>query len=193
MEKLRKVIVKLTGLKSEEVIEALKYENELNPHEKNLVFNYLSPRFIRDYELPKLIYERRGINQSGFLDKNIGELRLLVEAYRCPQYSRYIKHLMYSYSNPEIIFPISGTETQMCGVCNKNLFEFDAWDKLCKDNPSNPEVGKREYLAFGSSDTKITICLDCLVQLNYLQEFLDVVEPDRYKPTKREFNEIKPL
>ena len=165
-----------------QIIEILRKDDKLEIEEKNLIYLYLYPRPLLDMELPRRIMESRktsGNNGNGYLQTNLVEVALLIEAYRTEQYKRVIKHLLHTFTVPENIHPISGNGQCKCGLCGKNLYEFDAWTSECskfKNNP-HPEESKKEYLAFGGDGSNVSLCLDCIVQLQEVNKILDSLEP----------------
>lgn len=170
MKKLKTVVDQLTSLgeSSEEVVKFLSENNELSRPEKILLYRYLFPRPLLDNELPTRIIKNRGENINGYLVPELSEATLIVEAYRTPQYNRYIRHLMHSFLDPNKIFPILGTKNDHeCGVCRKTIIE----------TPSPNIDTSSETLAWGSEESDITLCIDCLIQLKYANEILEALEP----------------
>ena len=174
---------------NEEVINSLKGSNKLNNDEKNLIYLYLFPRQLLDRELPGRILKNRGTNLNGFLEPNISEAGLIIEAYRTRQYGRYIKHLFHSFvEGNEQIFPVAGEEFHECGLCTKKIAEHDTWEKTCK---GTIEESRKEFLAYGSSGTEITLCLDCLIQLKVAYDLLCEIEGPEFLDWRKkyEFNQ----
>ena len=171
-----------------QVIESLR-TSSLSVPEKNLVYLYLFPRPLLDKELPKRIRENRGREQeeAGWLEPEISEVALLVEAYRTQQYRRFIKHLLHTFTGNEVeknISPVQGYAQETCGLCGKRLFEWGAWesevDKF-KNTPSFQERDRKEYLAFGGKGSNISLCLDCIAQLQEVNRILETIEPGYLK------------
>lgn len=167
-----------------QVIESLR-TSSLSIPEKNLVYLYLYPRPLLDRELPGRIQENRVREQRevGWLEPEISEVALLIEAYRTQQYRRFIKHLLHTFTGEEAaknISPILGYAQDTCGLCGKRLFEWGAWesevDKF-KNTPSFPERERKEYLSFGGKGSNISLCLDCIVQLQEVNRILETIEP----------------
>lgn len=177
-----KLIEELKGNTPEVIFSKLKEISQLTTEEKNLIYLYLCPRPLLDMELPGRIQGSRD-RISGYLIPNLKEATLIIEAYRSEQYNRYIKHLMYSFLlDPEKVHPVIGEGHSNCGLCYKNLYEQNYWDKNISSQ--DPE---KEYLSFRSDNSKITLCLDCLVQLKYAHDILEMIEPDFLKYGKIQY------
>lgn len=164
-----------------EVIESLRV-SPLSIQEKNLVYLYLFPRPLLDKELPGRIQEARlssGNNGNGYLVPNTLEVSLIIEAYRTEQYRRFIKHLLHTFTNPQNIHPVSGNEQCKCGLCDKGLYEFEAWKSECSKfkNSPHPEEKRKEFLAFGGTGSNISLCLDCIIQLQEVNRTIELIEP----------------
>lgn len=173
---LKNYIKNLEGKSQKEVIEALKNSTDLTDVEKNLIYIYFFPRPLLDRELPNRIMNARkkAGNERGWMEVNEGEISLLVEAYKTSQYGRFMRHLLHAYLNPDIIHPVSGTERGQCPICGKTIYHYDYWkDYADKDRD-------REYLAFGSDESGVELCLDCLVQLQGLDDILKELEGQCY-------------
>ena len=134
-----------------------------------------------DMELPSRIMSYRGEeNQAGYLEPNVVETGLLLEAYRTRQYNRYIRHLLHSFHDPELVFPMSGHDQCECGICKKSTWSYDEWKKICEQYSDSGEENKKEFLAFGCDQSKITLCLPCLTQLLSLHQLLTILEGNKY-------------
>lgn len=158
----------------EKVISCLSSSKKLNRAEKNIIFVYLYPRNLLDRELISRIIKYRGDNILGSLTPDLGEVTLLIEAYRTSQYSRYLKHLFHSFTvDNSNVFPIDGTEKRECGICGKKIVEYVEWN--------NNNLSK-EYLAYGSENTGISLCLDCLIQLKTTHNILSEIEGNKFLP-----------
>lgn len=177
MEKLKKILEKLKGDEKDKVFNILKKDENLNTQEKFLIYSYLYPRNLLDKELPSRIKSYRNLYNSpaGFLFPDMGESTLLVEAYRTPQYNRFLRHLYYSFTSLDLVHPVSGNSKEKCCICDKTIHCSDSWIEACK--LYTPELEKREYLCFGSNDSGLNICLPCLIQLLNSREILEVFEP----------------
>lgn len=168
-------------------IEMLRKEKDLSIEEKNLIYLYLYPRPLLDKELPYRIQEARKSqnNISGYLEPNLLEVSLIIEAYRGQQYNRFTKHLLHSFveAGPEAVHPINGNSIEECALCGKNIFEFEAWENECRKYKSqhHPEEERKEYLAFGALGSNIGLCLDCIVQLQEVNKILEAIEPGYLK------------
>lgn len=175
---IKDLIYLLINKSEKEAIDYLKSNNSLSSDEKNLIYFYLFPRPLLDKELSSRIMKYRGdSNLSGYLTPNLIETGLIMEAFRTKQYERYIKHLIYSFTNSNKVFPLLGDDKCECGLCGKTIYKKDLWDKLVNEHNSIDEKNNREYLAFGSEDSNITLCLDCLVQLNNASAYLEFIDP----------------
>lgn len=155
--------------------------DKLSREEKNLIYAYTYPRALRDLELPSRVQEQRkklGLPLGGMLEPNLSEATLIVEAERTEQYGKFIRHLIHAFSDPDKVFPISGTETDNCCICGKMTYGNDLWEDLIKQNPESPEKEKREYLSFGSKESSVTLCADCLIQLIYASSLLEEINPE---------------
>lgn len=180
-ELLKNALNYLSNKNSDAVIEFLTREDKLNNDEKNLLYFYLFPRKLLDRELPNRIIEyRKFCNMTnGFLIPNTGETALLIEAYKTEQYYRFMRHLMHSFIRSEDnVSPIKGNTTCNCCLCNKTLYNYDLWENLCKTHPEYNEQNKKEFLTFGSKESDVNLCLDCLIQLKNADEILKILEPN---------------
>jgi hypothetical protein len=119
--------------------------------------------------------------RTGFLEPELGEIAILLGAYQSPQYKRYIKHMLMAYSDAKKIYPVQGNREGECGICKKAIYNFSNWATRCDSNPALGEQNRKEYLEFASPTTNVSICLDCLIQLNGLHEFLSSLCPEYWK------------
>lgn len=179
------------GIKEEEALKLLKDETKLNSNEKNLIYRYCYPRQLLDRELPTRVstYRNQTGNINGIKSPDNGEITLLIEAARTEQYSRFIKHLMHAFEDPQKIFPLTGIEKHECPLCGKTLYEFDTWSDLVKGYPQ--EEQNKDFLAYGSSESEITLCSDCLAQLFSARKLINEIDPSFLDWTKRETTSIK--
>lgn len=160
-----------------EVLEYLSNNNELTPEEKNLIFLYLFPRPLADKELPKRFQDVRvNENKYGSLIPNLNEVAIIIEAGKTLQYSRYIKHLLHSYSSVENIHSIEGSNVCNCCLCNKEIYELTLWKEFSKQYKSEEEQEKL-FLAFGSTETDLPICMPCLLSLRKAIDIIDTIDP----------------
>ena len=183
MEKIKYYIDYLSESKpkKDEVVEYLSQREDIGDDYKNLIYFYLFPRNLMDMELPSRIMSYRGEdNKNGYLEPNVIETGLLLEAYRTRQYNRYMRHLLHSFHNPDLVFPLLGHDKCECGICKKSTWAYDEWKKICEQYPETSEENKKEFLAFGCDSSKITICLPCLTQLLSLHQLLTLLEGDKY-------------
>lgn len=168
------------GIDKEKALELLKKDSKLTREEKNLIYTYCYPRNLLDRELPiRFSNYLKSQNSSGFKQVDLGSVSLIVEAYRTPQYNRFIKHLMHSFiEHSDKIAPVIGKETDECPICGKQLYENDLWlDLINKSKLPKLELDNKEFLAFGSSDSGIIMCKNCLIQLMAANEVLENLEP----------------
>lgn len=193
MESLKNYIEKLKELKdAHKVIESLK-QSSLDIQQKNLIYLYLFPRPLLDKELPIRIQEARrssGNNGCGYLEENMYEVSLIIEAYRTEQYKRFIKHLLHTFTVPENIHPVNGFGQCNCAICGKNIYEFGSWTSECSKYKTirHPEETRKEYLAFGGKGSTVNLCLDCIVQLQEVNKILESIEPGYLKsPWQKRF------
>lgn len=153
------------NISKEETLRLLTECNKLTSDEKNLIFLYRYPRNLMDKELPSRIIAYRqsiGLPSQGVLVPHLGETALLIEALRTPQYERFMKHLFIAFCDPAKVSPVSGQEIDECPICGKKIYEHDIWNQTFQ---GTQEINSREFLSFGSSDSGIIMCLDCMIQL----------------------------
>jgi hypothetical protein len=159
------------GFSKEEGYKILLETTKLDRDEKTLLYSYCYPRKILDYELPNIIMSNRstlGINPGGTLENNLGESKILVEAFRSQQYGRFMRHLMHAFLNPELLSSVSGTGEERCPICGKKIFYTDSWNGLTDPG--------QETLAIMSKESSVCLCKDCLVQLLYSYELISSIE-----------------
>lgn len=176
MEKVVNLIKKLTGLNSQEILEYLGKETELTSIEKNLVYLYLCPRPLMDRELPSRIINVRD-NPDGSLTLNPKESILVLEASRTPQYGRFIKHLFHAYQDHTKIHPIEGSDIRECCLCGKEIYEMILWKSYSKQY-GEEEVRDKLFLAHGSTETNLPICIPCLLNLRAAIEMMEKINPN---------------
>lgn len=180
MKKLKPYIDYLSAYKisKEETLKLLKENTDLNNLEKNIIYLYLFPRPLGDRELPSRVRKyRESINNlTGSLGEDLNEVALLIEAERTEQYRKFMHHIMIAFGDPLKISPVSGEDLDDCPICGKKLYELDIWNKNLPEN--SPERERKEFLSFGSCESSLQICLDCLVQLNLAKEYLHEIDPD---------------
>lgn len=177
MKSLNFYITKLRDCSVHEAINLLRVDKDLSIEEKNLIYLYLFPRPLLDRQLPERVQSYRGSQSQGFLQPNIGEIGLFIEAYRTEQYRRFMKHLFHSFVDPEQLFPVAGSGQSECALCGKNLYNLDAWNDMCTRFPESSEKNKKEYLTFGSKNSNVDLCLDCIIQLKEASIILEDIEP----------------
>ena len=188
MEKLEYFVNQFKGKEKRETMEAITNNAELTREEKCYLYYFLFPRPLLDRELPSRIEKEvlfgTANQRKGYLTPCLKEICLLIEACKTPQYSRFMKHVFHAFTdNDDYIYPILGEEKRECPICGKTLLEYDNWLKRCGENGKDPN---REYLAFGSTDSRLSLCLDCIVQLKETRPIIDQLEPDFLDWRKRD-------
>lgn len=168
--------------KKDQVLKYLAEAAELDDERRNLIYFYFFPRNLLDMELPSRLMTYRGENnKNGYLEPNLVETGLLLEAYRTPQYNRYMRHLLHSYHDPSLVFPLAGHGKGECGLCKKGVWQQDEWENILNQYPEQAEEReKKEFLAYGTDSSKICLCLPCLIQLATLHKLLQTIEGDEY-------------
>lgn len=188
LEYLQKI--KAAHLTKEAAINFLTPEKRLTSDSKNLIISYCFPRPLGDYELPSRVSNYRnsmGINQAGSLQPIDGEVILLIEAGQTTQYGRFIKHIMHAFCDPELLINITGNNKSSCCICGKQTCNLDLWKSIVDAIPGIPEETHKEWLTFGSKESEVTMCLDCIVQLVKAKEIMDFIDPSFYDWTKRKY------
>lgn len=187
--------LKQNEISSEEAKKILSGSNKLTSEEKNLVYAYCYPRQLTDRELPSRVMQFRssqGIPGKGTLytsGSDLGEITLLLEACKTEQYGRFMQHLMHAFCDPEKIYPVSDSEEFDCCICGKKLLGHDDWVVRSK----NGELDKnKEYLTFGSKESSVVLCMDCLTHLVAARDIIDEIDPGFLDWTKRD-NFSKPV
>lgn len=175
---IKQIIENLKDKTRDEVMEYLRSNNTLTPYQKNIVWVWLFPVNIGDYELPKIIMNNRGQDhQVGYLEPNETEILTLLRAYRVKQYNRFMRHLLHAtLKNPDKIYVAEETTIgeDECVVCRKPILSYNDW----KEN--YPTDTKKEYLSFSGDNTPFHFCMNCLLQLNELHNLLKSIEGDDY-------------
>lgn len=182
-EKISYVLQGVFGKTSEEIINILRYNCPvpLCSQEQSIIYSLAisQPVILHDGDLSSFIKTHRNAFNipRGSLQEDLDEVSMLIKAWRSPQYKRYIKHMMISFLDNSLVFPIEGYGEDECGICKKKLFRFNSWDEMCKQNPGFGEQNRKEYLSFGSKNSKNSICMDCLVQLGIAYDLLEHLYP----------------
>lgn len=193
MKRVIDCISKLKTLTREQVLENLKVITDLSPEEKNLIYFYLFPRPLLDKELPSRFYQLRGErNKVGSIKPDLNESTLIIEAGKTSQYGRFIKHLFHSYSKQDTIFPIEGSDIDTCCLCGKEIYEVTLWKSFSKQY-GKPEEDEKLYLAYGSTESNLPICLPCLINLLKSIEIMKDIEPDFLRDYNMQNSDQKPL
>ncbi len=154
--------------------ELLALGSSLTSAEKNIIYAYLVPQNLLDGELVIQIQEKRKLSPEGLkgtMQPSDVDVPLLMNAYRTMQYGKYIKHLLHSFvkCRDDKLYILNSSEQLECGVCGKPIHGIGV-----QDNRGN------EYLAYGSSQSDIFMCPDCLMQLHVLDELLQEIEGRDY-------------
>ena len=175
METVINYITKLTGKESNEVLNILKNSENLSTADKNLIDLYLFPRPLRDKELPFRIMSVRE-DPKGRAEINLNEVALIIEAGRTEQYSRFIKHLFYSFKDSNNIFPIEGSNIGNCCLCGKEIYEEILW-KSFSNQYGEEEIRDKLFQAYGSIESDLPICLPCLLNLRQAILLMEEIDP----------------
>ena len=162
-----------TGLPQE------RFELELlDSPEKDMARAYLWPRKFLDGDLQMGIEKFRDRSNMISISRvpEIKELCVLMEAFRSPQYNKLIQHLIRYFTNTITsthVFPVASiTEKDTkCEICGKQILYFDEW-KESSDQLEKLGVDTLSLLAYGNPKTSMCLCLNCLIQLNYLADLL---------------------
>lgn len=177
MEKIINYINSFKEQSSESVLNSLRNISDLTREEKNLIYFYLFPRPLLDKELVSRFSQLRGSNKTGKLEPDLNECTLIIEASQTAQYGRFIKHLCHSYSKPDTIFPVEGSDIVNCCICGKEIYELIMWNNFSKQYGPE-EVENKLYLAYGSTESNLPICLPCLINLRKSIEILKQLNPN---------------
>ena len=161
--------IKNSGATKEETLKLLKEETSLTPEEKNLIFLYCFPRPLADGELTKRIQSYRQKNNiiNLSLAPDYNETGLIIEAAKTEQYSRFIKHLMYSFGKISKVVTVSydykeekeelrkkqkeaagdslilldptsiKTKTEKCALCGRELLYYNDWIQIINQNSTD--------------------------------------------------------
>lgn len=146
---------------------------------------WYEPRQFLDGDLAKRLTEERGsFAWTGRPGHPVvpEEVRVILEAYRTPQYRQYIRGLCGSFMVPaSALFPVrsvGGNEGSIeCALCGKGLLYWSTWKSMLQVLPES-EPKERSHLAYGAPGTRKVLCLDCLMQLRTFSEFLNGIEGD---------------
>lgn len=201
MNNLESYVNNLRGIPEVEFKNLMNSNSELTRDEKCYLYYYLFPRPLLDKELPSRVFAARGNKYTGALPLHpeTKEICMLIEACNTMQYSRFMKHVFHAFTdNEDKLFPMAGKETRECPICGKKIFEIDTWTYFCDKYPEQNEQNNRQYLAFGSTDSRLSLCLDCLVQLNFARKVIDCLDPSfldwrkkQSKSTKLSWEDLK--
>lgn len=180
MENIKKWVklFKENGIPKDEAVTRLKIASDLHPLEKNVIYMYCYPRPLPDYGLPPRIQEHRlasGVGAYG----DPTEIAFILEACQTEQYGRFMKHIMHAFGDPELVFPIAGEGEGECCICGKEVYEYSKWSQ---DYPDDTE---KHMLCFGSKDSSVVLCVDCLLRLVKAIEVINEIDPGFLDWTKR--------
>lgn len=168
-------IKKLKGQDSDAVLNALNSATDLSVDEKNLVYLYLFPRPLMDKELQSRILSVRK-DPKGSAKISPIETTLIIEASQTEQYNRFIKHLFYSFKDPNNIFPIEGSNIGNCCLCGKEVYEEILWKSFSKQY-GDEEITNKVFQAYGSVESDLPICLPCLLNLRHAIQIMEEIDP----------------
>ena len=168
-------IANLKGKDSNEVLNILSKEPNLSPEDKNLVYLYLFPRPLKDRELPFRIMGVRK-DPKGKAEVSQNEVALILEAGKTEQYGRFIKHLFYSFKDPNNIFPIEVSNIGNCCLCGKEVYEETLW-KSFSNQYGEEEITNKLFQAYGSIESDLSICLPCLLNLKQAIWLMEEIDP----------------
>lgn len=153
------------------------FEHEvIESPEKALVRAYLWPRYnYLDGDLRKELEVAR--DASGIIgiqtEPEIKELCVFLEAIRSQQYEIYLRNLIQKFTVNGAVFPstsITGRDTT-CGICGKQILYWPEWEQT-KDSLGSLGIDPRSILAYGHSGYPKCLCMNCIIQINYLADIL---------------------
>lgn len=176
--------LKLEKISQAEGLKLLKDDINLSSSEKNLIYAYCYPRQLLDRELPSRVQNFRknsNLPLLGTTDYNIGEITLIIEAGQTEQYGRFIKHLMHAFCDSSKVFQVEELEGEKnCCICGKNLLGITDWENTFSDVDH-----RKEKLAFGSTESSVILCIDCLTQLLNAYNLINEFDPGFLDWTKK--------
>lgn len=146
---------------------------DLTEDEKTFVGNYLHPEPLLDYELPSVVsnYQRKIVD-----DIDPGFLSILVRALKTRQYGKFIRHLMWSFLNPEsIVLLENDQQIKSCPICGKTVYGYGIWSSAFRNTK---EIGERKCLGYCSTKSDLYLDLDCLAHLKELERVMNIIEPN---------------
>lgn len=198
-DKLEEYAKNLSNIGLDEFKDIMNRDSDLTREEKCYLYYYLFPRPLLDRELPVRINLIRGENKKGSLIPSLKEICILIEACRTLQYSRFMKHVLLSFTDVNKIFPATGEDSELCPICGKRVFKFNKWESICQKYQEKEESNNKEFLAFGSTESRLLICLDCIIQLKETKDIIDKLDPsfldwkkNYSKQTKLSWENLKP-
>lgn len=164
------------GYTKEQLLQNLAAREDLGRDEKNFIYLFLFPRPLLDRELPPRVkeahFQRGDTRNKGIISPNALDVTLILEASQTPQYGRFIKHLMYAFCDSSKLIVSRGVNTYDCPICGKSLLGDSLWEA---------SVGKsdteHEFLAIGSRESSVTLCIDCISQLTESKRLIEEIDP----------------
>lgn len=156
-------------------------DKKLTADEKFLLEKYCYPKSLLDRELPSRV--QKFLKDNADIDLKIPNVRfasLFVEAFKTEQYGRFMRHLIYSFLNSDNVSPLSGNEEEECALCGKKVYQNDLWqsfiDRYTAAGQTTAEENNKEYLAYGSKESSIVLCKNCIIQLATMKSLIDNIE-----------------
>lgn len=167
---LRDYKEQLEGKTKDELIMSL-INVPITPFEKNVLYTYFYPAPLRHMELLEVMK-----NGKRTIERNDTDILRLLRAYRGRQYQNFIRHLLHSYIEAGdktyiVNEKVPGAE---CCICGKKIYGHEFWSQFSNDDP------EREHLAYGNEETGLMLCIDCMIQLKYLNDLLVELEGPTY-------------
>lgn len=164
------------GLPRDVLVYQLSKRQDLSDYEKDIIITRLYPDNVPHMGLPDIIMSNRKLynHPEGYLSDNIREQLILLRAYSCVQYHRFMRHLLHSFiEKPNIVYiNKEDNEDCECIICRKKLSMWKKWEPWAMQNPSFGEQHRREFLAYSSEESNFKICIDCIIQLRGLDSIL---------------------
>lgn len=165
LELIKNYVDRLSLSTRDELVETLGKDNVLSRNEKNAVYLWLFPLLLKDRELPEKMKEV--IGPSELMKPRDEEIVMLIGAYKSAQYGNFIRHLLHAFTDSSLVFPYCGETTEDCCICGKHL--------ICHGSAHT-----RENLSYGSSESSVKLCLNCIIQLQALHQVLQFMEGEDY-------------
>lgn len=146
---------------------------------RSWVISWLFKEPMMDGDLIERIRELRRGSESLPPKIQAKEVRAFLEAWRSPQYHRFIRHLFYSFCDPSAkVAPVRSVDPgyRNCVGCGTKLLEWREWSQICDAVPGESDL--RNHLAIGSTTSKVCLCTRCLLQVKALYGFLSEIDPE---------------